>query len=99
MAEVVKGKPITARAGETISLTAPSAGVGGYLWHADVDSSVGHVVTQAQGPPGTMVGAGSDTKFEIKITGKTDGVIRLVLRRPWEEGAAKIVEHPVRVRK
>jgi predicted secreted protein len=102
MAEVVKGRQITARAGEHVTVTAPRSGIGGYTWRVDIDPSVGHVVSQSTTAPKStseaFVGAGADAQFEIALTGK-EGLLRLLLQRPWEQGPAKIVEHRLRVRR
>lgn len=96
MTEIVKEAPIEACAGETVALTAPRVGVGGYQWEVEIDPALGEVVSRKLAAASEMVGGGTETRFEIAVKSRRDGIVRLILRRPWEKTPAKILEYPLR---
>lgn len=85
--------------GETVTLTLPGRGGAGYLWQADAGGGdvVDVEVHRGGRGPGDRVGvAGAET---VRVRALTRGRVqlRLVQRRPWEQGVAPIESHQVEI--
>ena len=88
--------PIDACAGDTIELSAPGEGVGGFLWHAEVPAGVGTVVGESLGDAKDGIGSGRDKVFRLRLDRIGDATVRLVQSRPWDSSAARVIEVPIR---
>ena len=88
--------PIDACMGDTIELSAPGEGVGGFLWHAEIPAGVGTVVGERLGDSKSGVGSGPDKVFRLRLERAGDATVRLVQRRPWDSAAARVIEVPIR---
>ena len=87
---------IEACAGETIELSAPGEGIGGFLWHAEIPHAVATVVDEALGPSNGSVGPGREKIFRVRLDQAGDTVLRLVQTRSWDSTPGRVIEFPIR---
>jgi predicted secreted protein len=94
--ELERRVPIKAYSGETIEVSAPGEGIGGFLWHAEVSQQAATIVSEALGPAGEGVGATREKVFRVRLEQPGDTTVRLVQKRPWESTPSRIIEVPIR---
>ena len=75
---------ITARVGETVSLTLPETPGTGYRWRLN---SALRVVSDEFHPSGTAPGAGGERVFVVEISEPGRHELQAELARPWETTA------------
>jgi predicted secreted protein len=75
--------------GEPVTIAVPGHGIGGYLWSAEVEAGSGEVEEAAFEVPDS-VGAGATAHFRLNWLGSGRGVVKLSLKRPWEEQAVEV---------
>ena len=76
----------------TVSLETP---VAGYRWQVEIPSLV--ELTAHATTPGAGVGGAAADVFAFLPRAAGTGVLRFVLKRPWETTPNKSVEYPVKV--
>lgn len=88
--------PIEACRGDTIEVSAPGEGIGGFLWHAEVSCQAATIVGETLGPPGSGVGSARDKVFRVRLEKPGDTMMRLVQTRSWDSTPGRIIEIPIR---
>lgn len=88
--------PIEACRGDTIEVSAPGEGVGGFLWHAEVSRQGATLVSEALSPAEGGIGSARSKIFRVRIDQSGDTVVRLIQMRPWETTPNRIIEVPIR---
>jgi len=89
------GTTIQATVGVPFTVSLEGASGGGYRWQAEVPpllESAGH-----RDIPGAGTGAPATEEFDFRPRTAGTGVLRLILKRPWEATPLKVVEYPVKV--
>ncbi|WP_405030665.1 protease inhibitor I42 family protein [Methylobacterium sp. WCS2018Hpa-22] len=94
--ELERRGPIKACSGETIEVTAPGEGIGGFLWYAEVAHQAATIVSEALGPAAEGVGATREKVFRVRLERPGDTTVRLVQKRPWDSTPYRIIEVPIR---
>lgn len=87
---------IDARPGDTIDVSAPGEGIGGFLWHAEVSRHAATIVGEMLGPSPDGVGSAREKVFRVRLDTPGDTTVRLVQTRPWDSTPARIIEVPIR---
>lgn len=72
---------ITARVGETVSLSLPETPRNGYQWHLTSNLPV---VSDEFFPSGTTPGSGGERVFTVEVTTPGRHELLAALTRPWE---------------
>ncbi|GJE16183.1 protease inhibitor I42 family protein [Methylobacterium marchantiae] len=94
--ELERRGPIKAYSGETIEVSAPGEGIGGFLWHAEVPRQAATIVSEALGPPVEGVGSARSKVFRVRLERSGDTTVRLIQKRPWDSAPRRIIEVPIR---
>ncbi|WP_409565122.1 protease inhibitor I42 family protein [Methylobacterium sp. J-090] len=84
--------PIHACPGDTVELSAPGEGIGGFTWQAEVPDHSATLIDESMSPPQSGIGAGRDKLFRFRMERAGETVLRLVQKRPWEASAHRIIE-------
>ena len=102
-ADLPTGSPIQVDAGsdgqlvvlgreQTLEVSLEANPTTGYTWEvATINDSILHQLGEAQFlPESTAVGAGGTQTFRFEAVGTGQTELRLVYRRPWEQGVAPL---------
>ena len=88
--------PIDACQGDTIEVSAPGEGIGGFQWHAEVPRQAATIVGETLGPLGSGVGSARDKVFRVRLEKPGETMVRLVQTRSWDSTPGRIIEIPIR---
>ncbi|HEX8667348.1 MAG TPA: protease inhibitor I42 family protein [Allosphingosinicella sp.] len=90
MADPSLPKRLDVTPGRPVTIAAPGHGIGGYVWTAEVESGPGQVEEIEPQAVAGAIGAGATGHFRLRWLGADAGVVRLSLKRPWEERPVEV---------
>lgn len=90
MADPELPKRLNVTPGRPLTIAVPGHGIGGYVWLAEVEDGPGRV-REAQAELRTdSIGGGAVARFRLDWLGSERGIVRLSLKRPWEDEPIEI---------
>lgn len=81
--------------GETVELSAPGEGIGGFTWHAEIPGQSATLIGETMGPPPPGIGGGRVKLFRVRMETAGETIVRLILKRPWEAAPHRIIAYPI----